>query len=88
MPIDYIFIIVCSVCILYFGYHFRLGLTPKDTIVIVPDVTNEEENILLRVVCIGEYVSPDGKVIKQAGAYRDFWLTPVRKVISMDEESL
>ena len=69
-------------------YPKNSGLPSKDTTVIVPDVTIEEENILLRVVCIGEYISPDGSTIQQAGAYRDFWLTPDRTVLSIDEEFL
>ena len=69
-------------------YSKESGLPSKDTIVIVPDASIEEENNLLRIVCIGEFVSPDGKTIQQAGAYRDFWLTPDRTVISIDEESL
>jgi len=69
-------------------YSKESGLPSKDTIVIVPDATIEEENILLRIVCIGEFVSLDGKTVQQAGAYRDFWMTPDRTVISIDEESL
>lgn len=68
-------------------YPMNSGLPSKDTIVIVPDVTNEEENILLLVVYIGEYISPDGSTNQQAGAYRDFWLTPNRTVLTIDEES-
>lgn len=55
---------------------------------ITPEVTIGEENILLRVVCIGEYISSDGSTIQQAGAYKDFWLTPDRTVISKDEVHL
>lgn len=55
---------------------------------ITPAVTVEDENILMRIVCIGEFISPDGSVIQQAGAYKDFWLTPDRTVISIDEVSL
>jgi len=69
-------------------YPENSGFNSKDSTVIVPEVTTKEENILLRVVCIGEYISPDGNTIKQAGAYKDFWLTPERTVISIDEESL
>jgi len=64
------------------------GPFTKYRTVVTPAVAVEEKNILIRIVCVGEYISPDGKVIKQAGAYRDFWLTPDRTVISMDEESL
>jgi hypothetical protein len=55
--------------------------------VIGPAVTIGDENILLRIVCVGEYISPDGSTNQQAGAYRDFWLTPNRTVLSIDEES-
>lgn len=69
-------------------YLENKGPLAKYSTVIGPAVTIGDVNILMRIVCVGEYISPDGKVIQQAGAYKDFWLTPDRTVISIDEESL
>lgn len=69
-------------------YLENKGPFAKYSTVITPAVTVDDENILMRIVCLGEFISPDGKVIQQAGAYRDFWLTPDRTVLSIDQESL
>ena len=66
-------------------YLENKGPFAKYSTVITPAVTIGDENILMRIVCVGEYISPDGKVIQQAGAYRDFWLTPDRTVLSIEE---
>lgn len=69
-------------------YLENKGPFAKYSTVITPAVTVDDDNILMRIVCIGEFVSPDGKTIQQAGAYRDFWLTPDRTVKSLDDKSL